>query len=179
MKARLKTIVLSALSTIAVFSAITYNSCTPDKCKAIACAYNGVCKDGACICPAGYEGAQCEVITRDKYAGTWTVMENGTYTSNAQYDIAIKYGITMTDMNITNFYNHIQAPVAVKIQGDSIFIPQQIVENYEIQGWGYLDREAYYAKHGKIVMRYTIKDLENNLTDDFGLHVGEESVWTR
>jgi hypothetical protein len=179
MKARLKTIVLSAVSVFAVFSAITYNSCTPDKCKAIACAYGGICKDGTCLCLAGYEGTQCEITTRDKYIGTWTVFENGTYTSNSQYDIAIKDGLTLTDLNITNFYNHIKSPVAVKIQADSIFIPQQVVEGYEIQGWGYLDREAYYAKHGKITMHYTIKNLENNLTDDFGLHTGEVSQWTR
>lgn len=179
MKPLLKSIVLTAISTIAVFSAVTYNSCTPDKCKAIVCAYGGVCKDGTCICPAGYEGTQCEVVTRDKYVGTWTVFENGTYTSNAQYDISIKSGATLTDLNITNFYNHIQSPVAVKINADSVFIPVQIVEGYEIQGWGVLDREAYYAKHGKMYIHYTIKNLENNLTDDFGLHTGETSIWTR
>ncbi len=179
MKARFKTIVLSALSAISVFSAVTYNSCTPDKCKAIACAYGGVCKDGDCICPSGYEGTQCEIVTRDKYAGTWTVIENGTYTSNAQYDLTFRYGATMTDMNITNFYNHIKSPVAVKIKADSLFIPQQVVEGYELQGWGVLDREAFYAKHGKIEVHYSIRNTETGYTDDFGLNGGEVSIWTR
>src|SRR5690349_5700349 len=98
MKARFKTIILSAFCAIAAFSAVTYSSCKTDKCKAIACAHDGVCKDGECICQSGYEGTHCEVITRDKYVGVWHVFENGTYTSNAQFDVSIRYGLTTTKM---------------------------------------------------------------------------------
>lgn len=178
MKARFKTIVLTALGAIATFSAITYTSCNNDKCKAIACAYGGVCKDGACICPTGFEGAQCETITRDKYNGVWHVFEKGTYTTNADFDITIQNGLTMTDMVITNFYNH-NLQVDMKITADTVLIPQQVKGNYEIQGHGTLDREAYYAKHGKITMWYTIKDLNTGLIDDFGVHSGTPSQWTR
>jgi hypothetical protein len=179
MKACLKTIVLSAVTAFAAFSAVTYSSCNNDKCKAIACAYGGVCKDGDCICPSGYEGTQCETITRDKYVGVWAVMENGTYTETSAFDVSIKPGLTMTDLVITNFYNKPDLNVGMKIKGDSIFIPQQVVTHYQIQGWGILDRDAYYAKHGKMDVHYTITDLDNGLTDDFGLHTGEISVWSK
>lgn len=180
MKARFfKTVIMSALGAIAAFSAITYSSCNNDKCKAIACAYDGVCKEGECVCKSGYEGPQCETVTRDKYIGTWTVFEKGTVTSSNTYVIAFKYGVGPTDMVITGFYNRLTSPVSARVKGDSVFIPQQIVENYEIQGSGYLDREAYYAKHGVITVRYTIKELNSGLVNDFGVNTGEASVWNR
>jgi uncharacterized membrane protein len=181
MKARFKTIVLSALSSVAIFSAVVIASCNEDKCKAIACAYGGVCKEGTCICAAGYEGTQCETITREKYAGVWTVFEKGTYTETAQYDVSFvnSNSGSMTDMNVKNFYNRITGNVAVKLKNDTVYIPVQVVQNYKIQGWGLLDREAYYAKHGKIVMHYMIEDLSNGLVNDFGVNTGQASIWQR
>lgn len=180
MKARIfKTIVMSALGAITAFSAVTYSSCNNDKCKAIACAYDGVCKDGACVCKSGYEGAQCETITRDKYIGVWTVFETGTVTTSNQYNLTFKYGVGPTDMLITNFYNHISSSVSARVKGDSLFIPQQVVENYEIKGSGVLDREAFYAKHGVLTVRYTIKDLNSGLVNDFGVNIGQASTWNR
>lgn len=178
MKARLKTIVLSALAAFSAFSAVTYTSCNNDKCKAIACAYNGVCKDGSCICPSGYEGPQCETITRNKFIGVWTVKETGTYTRSATFDISVKGGLTMTDVVISNFYDT-KIDVSAKVQGDSLFIPQQTVANYVIQGFGMLDKEAFYGDHGQMNVYYTIQNLDNGQTDDFGLHSGTVSVWTK
>ncbi len=179
MKARIKTIILSALGAIAAFSAITYSSCNNDKCKAIACAYGGVCKDGNCVCPSGYEGAQCETITRDKYVGVWTVFEKGTVTQSNSYDVTFKYGVGMTDMQITNFYNLLKSPVSVRLKADTIYIPLQTVDGYEIQGTGVLDRDAYYAKHGMLTIRYSIKNTQSGLVNDFGYNIGEPSVWNR
>jgi uncharacterized membrane protein len=175
MKARLKTIAISAFFAIAAFVTVTYSSCNSDKCKAIVCAYNGVCKDGACICAAGYEGTQCEIVTREKYKGVWNVFEKGTYTETTQYQISIDYGADMTKMVINGFNNNITQPVNIRINGDEITIPQQTISGYEIQGKGILKYDAYYAKHGQLTVRYTIRDLSNNMTNDFGVNSGEPS----
>jgi hypothetical protein len=179
MKASLKTILLSALGAIAAFTAVTSTSCTPDKCKAIVCAYGGVCKEGTCICPAGYEGYQCETITRDKFKGVWTVFENGTATNSAQYDVTIEFGASMTEMTIKNFYNKFQNDlVNIRIKGDSLYIPQQTINNHEIKGFGHLKDSKYYGEHAEMEMYYSIK-LPDGRVNDFGLNGGDVSVWTK
>ena len=66
MKDMLKPIILSSIAIIGVLFTVMYTSCKPDKCKAIACAYGGTCNDGSCKCLPGYEGPNCETITRKK-----------------------------------------------------------------------------------------------------------------
>ncbi len=181
MKARLKTIVLSAMSVIAAFTAVTYTSCNNDKCKAIVCAHDGVCKDGACICKAGYEGTQCEIVTKDKYKGVWNVFEKGTYTDANQYQVSIDYGPDATRMVINGFYDAVNGQVTMNIEGDNITIPQQKVDDrWVIQGTGTLKYDAFYANHGTLTVRYTIMDTQDaNRVNDFGVNSGKPSVWSR
>jgi hypothetical protein len=177
MKARLKTIILSALGAISAFSAVTYSSCSPDKCKAIVCAYGGVCKEGTCICPTGYEGYQCETIIRDKYRGVWRVFEKGSRSRTAAYEVTVDYGANMTDMVIKNFYNKLATPVNVRVKGDTMFIPQQTVEGYEIKGTGYLTESKHYGENGELRVFYSIK-LPDGRVNDFGVNdLGDVSLW--
>lgn len=44
-------------------------SCDP--CKDVNCQNDGVCDEGTCTCPSGYEGTLCEVAIRDKMIGTY------------------------------------------------------------------------------------------------------------
>src|SRR5690606_37217724 len=127
MKARFKTILFSALGAMTVFSAVTISSCNEDKCKAIVCAYNGVCKDGQCLCPPGYEGNQCEVITRERYLGVWTVTEDGTYSNAAQYPVDVVAGPNISELRIKNFRNSFVDEISAFVTGDTITIPEQKV----------------------------------------------------
>ncbi len=180
MKIGFKTILIPAVVVMAIFTTVTYTSCNSDKCKAIVCAYGGVCKDGACICAAGYEGTQCEIVTRDRYKGAWNVSEKGTYTDPAQYILSIENTTDVTKMVIKGFSNSIKSDVKMIINSDEITIPFQTVDSFEIQGTGLLKSEGYYAKHGQLTVRYTIKNLRNNMTNDFGVNPGTQpSVWTK
>lgn len=49
---------------------IFMTSCS-DPCKDISCNEVGTCDDGTCICDTGYEGANCETESREKFIGTW------------------------------------------------------------------------------------------------------------
>lgn len=179
MKARFKTIVLSAIGAIAAFSAVTTTSCEPDKCKAIVCAYGGVCKEGTCICPTGYEGYQCETITRERYKGVWTVFEKGTRTLPAQYDVVIEYGPTMIDLNIRNFYNKFkEETLSVTIKGDTLYIPQQTIQDHVIQGGGYITKSNYYGENGLMKIAYTVREPDGAV-NDFGVNAGVVSEWNR
>ncbi len=178
MKARFKTILLSALGALTVFAAVTISSCNNDKCKAIVCAYGGVCTDGACICPSGYEGPQCETITRARYLGIWVVTEDGTLTDAARYPVSVEKGDNITELRIKNFRNLLKEDVRAFVKGDTMYIPQQTVSNNSIIGSGYIVEDKYYGVNGKLVIRYKVTDQAGNV-DDFGIDAGDASLWNK
>lgn len=170
MKARLKTIVLTALGALSVFSAVTVSSCNEDKCKAIVCAYGGVCSDGTCTCLPGYEGPQCETVNRQRYLGNWTITENGSLTDAAQYTISVEKAENITEVRIKNFRNFFPDDIRGFVKHDTLYIPQQtsVVENltYTIVGSGVITSEPPYGQYGKLVVKYKVTDA-NGLVDDF------------
>lgn len=178
MKARFKTIVLSALGAISIFSTVTYTSCNEDKCKGIVCAYGGVCTDGECLCPTGYEGPQCEVVNRKRYLGNWKVTENGSITDAAQYTIVVEEGDNITELRLKNFRNRLTTPVKAYVQGDTLYIPQQVVEDHTIQGSGLLKFGPHYGKSGVLTVRYKVIEPNTNV-DDFGVDSGDPSLWNK
>jgi hypothetical protein len=181
MKARLKTFLLSSLGSIALFSAVTYTSCNNDPCKAIVCAAGGVCNDGDCICASGYEGNQCETETRQKFEGIWYVTEDGTISTTAQYTISVEGNAEpgkISELKISNFRNSFTQPVSAYVKADTLYIPQQTINNNTVQGIGYIGDDPFYGLHGIINLRYSVKNA-GNVTDDFGLGAGEPSVWNK
>ncbi len=178
MKARFKIVILSALGALTAFSAVTFSSCNEDKCKAITCAYGGVCSDGQCLCASGYEGVQCETITRQRYLGTWHVTEDGTFSNAAQYPISVEAGPNITEVRIKNFRNNLINDVQAYVKGDTINIPSQQVNGNSIYGFGYIVDDKYYGVNGKIIIRYRIKD-SNGIVDDYGVDGGEPSLWNK
>lgn len=60
---------LAAAVFMGITSVVTYTSCTNDSCKTLICRNGGTCSDEACTCPDGYEGQQCEVVSRHKFYG--------------------------------------------------------------------------------------------------------------
>ncbi len=78
----IRSVAFSALLTIGAFSAIMYTSCSKDACKDVVCKNGGTCANGTCSCPTGYEGTNCETLSRDKFIGNWSgsdVCTSGTY----------------------------------------------------------------------------------------------------
>jgi len=187
MKARFKTIILSALGAMAAFTAVTYTSCKPDKCKAIRCAYGGVCNEGTCICPTGYEGPQCEIITQNKFLGVWNVLEKGTLTSTAQYTASIDKNPNggLTDVLLKHFNNYFTSDINAQVKGDTLYIPQQIVQNYIVQGIGYLTPDKYYSTHATMSLRYSVQSTAPGSpvnaygTTEGGTVYGDPSLWNK
>ena len=56
---------------MALFGALTLQSCMKDPCKNVTCQNGGTCQDGNCECTLPWEGPKCEVDARDKFVGFW------------------------------------------------------------------------------------------------------------
>jgi hypothetical protein len=178
MKSTLRTIFASALVALSGFTAITLSSCTEDKCKGISCAYGGTCTEGRCNCPSGYEGPQCETINRDRYKGIWYVTEDGTLSNAAQYAIAIEGDAEMTQIKISTFNNQLRLNVKATVKGDTMVIPQQVVDGFTIEGNGVLKDSPHYGVHGEMTVKYYIIDPAG-VRNDFGFADGVPSFWNK
>ena len=89
----------------------------------------------------------------------------------------------MTQVKIYNFYNKFKEPVYANIKGDTITIPQQTLTieslgGYTISGKGYLNESLYYGENGELIMRYSIQEPSGK-TNDYGINIGEPSIWNR
>jgi len=62
-----------SLLTTAIFSGIIFTllivACEKNVCDGVYCQNGAACNSGVCNCPTGYEGAQCEIVSRDRYLG--------------------------------------------------------------------------------------------------------------
>ncbi len=68
----LKSIILTAFAFGAVAAAtISFSSCEQDSCTVLQCVNGGQCDEGACQCPDGYEGSECEIAVADRYVGVY------------------------------------------------------------------------------------------------------------
>jgi hypothetical protein len=56
---------------MALFGALTLQSCKKDPCRHVTCQNGGTCQDGNCRCSLSWEGSRCEVDARDKFVGSW------------------------------------------------------------------------------------------------------------
>ncbi len=182
MNSPLKKILIPA---IAVFVSLMAVSCNRDKCKTVVCAYNGVCNGGACICQAGYEGSNCETITRDKFLGDWTVFEKGSTTEAAQYPVSISASDNITAVIINNFNNYFTAPIppiTASVLGDTIYIPNQQIAGKVIFGKGYIYSNVTYGQYGSISMSYEVIDTATLRVDDYGYYapdLSNPSAWNK
>ena len=184
MKTTLRPLLFSALAIIAVFFAVVYSSCNPDKCKAISCAYGGTCNDGECKCLPGYEGTNCETITRSKFVGLWSVKEQGTVTPLRQYPLGIENDSAVTVVLIKNLYNYFNGQkIRALVQGDTLIIPNQQLMGKVVFGKGYIHSTTAFGVNSAISMSYEVIDTATQLVDDFGFYSSLDnsnpSEWAR
>lgn len=180
MKSILKAAFVASMS----LTAMLFNSREPDKCKAIVCANNGICnEDGSCTCPIGYEGTKCETITRDKFKGSWNVIEDGSLSSPEIYTTSVQNGVEIDQVIIRNFNNFSNSNVVAKVQNDTIFIPlQNMVQDgitKSVEGKGYFVSDETYPLHGYLLIKYRVIDSEGNINDYGYRGAGEPSKWTK
>jgi hypothetical protein len=130
------------ISTVCVFlilaTGVVFNACTKDPCKDISCKNNGVCRDGRCKCPSGFEGPFCQEKTYEKFIGTW----QGTYRCNGEVPmdrtVIIAPGEKPNEISMYNVFTQNNSIIAT-LDGDKITIPEQTTGNVVYKGSGYVE----------------------------------------
>lgn len=183
MKLTTKAILISTVTTISAFCAVLSTSCNSDKCKTVVCANRGICNGGSCTCPSGYEGTNCETITRKKFTGNWSVFEKGSASLAKQYQLNIVDGESVTYVNILNFNNLIRTPVRAYVDGDKLIIPNQQIQGKVVFGEGVIHSNVTYGQYGGITMKYMVQDSATLAKDDYGyeaaLDFSDPSNWNK
>ena len=171
MKANFKPLLLSSFLILSAFFAVIYASCKQDNCKAISCAYGGLCNDGVCKCLPGYEGTNCETITRKRFVALWSVKEQGTVTPLRQYPLGIENDTSVTVVLIRNLYNYFNGQkIRANVQGDTLIIPNQQLMGKIVFGKGYIHSTTAFGLNSAISIRYEVIDTATQLVDDFGYY---------
>lgn len=182
MRIQFKTVLLAALGIITFSTPLLLTSCKHDKCKETVCAYGGQCNDdGSCTCMTGYEGERCETVTRDKFKGVWTALEDGTLSNPNTYALSVEDGPAIDQVIIRNFYNKFNESINATVKGDTLYIPNQSITDsitYTVEGKGWVIPEAFYGLHGKMIVKYRIS-YPDGTYDDFGYIGGSPSEWTK
>lgn len=183
MKLTSKAIIISAITTISSLAAVVYSSCNVDRCKTIVCANGGVCNKGACVCPEGYVGTNCETVNRKRFTGIWRVFEKGSTSLAKQYAVNVTDGESITFVNIANFNNRFISSVRAYVDGDRIIIPSQHIEGKIVYGEGTLYSSVTYGQYGGITMRYVVQDSATLVKDDYGyesaIDFTDPSAWNK
>ncbi|MCF8449723.1 MAG: calcium-binding EGF-like domain-containing protein [Taibaiella sp.] len=102
-----------------LFSATYISSCTrpleefPYSCAGITCYNGGKCDSAKCICPVGYEGANCSKVTIEKFYGNWNVTSTNIGSDSIKnkgkktvYNVRLRNTATLTTFFIENFANN-------------------------------------------------------------------------
>ncbi len=120
----------TALFIMGIFWFTGYVACVKNHCLGVACANNGVCVDGICACPYGYEGAECGTEWYKKLDGTWKAEDRFINAADGRtftYDIKINgardsfyiYGLMDT-----------LTPVKAKMTSRFVFtLPGQVIDS--------------------------------------------------
>lgn len=134
---KLQVLAKSALTVLAFSTVLMLSSCA-DECKDVVCQNAGVCTDGICDCPNGYEGTLCESEVRAKFKGTWTVQDNCSQSGTSGYTVGVVNGTTINEVNITNFWEAFSAPVKATVTGNTISVALQEPDNddWTVSGQG-------------------------------------------
>jgi len=183
MKAYIRKTVFFTGLVLAIMSVMSFMACNRNKCNTVVCLNRGVCNDGACTCPVGYEGANCETEIRKKFTGNWRVFEKGSASLAKQYGVSVTNGEGVTDLLITNFNNYFHGRIRAYVEGTRIIIPVQRTEGKVVYGEGDLFTTVTYGQFGGITFRYIVQDSATLTKDDYGyepaIDFSEPSDWNK
>ncbi len=110
-------------------------------CEDVFCLNGGICHDGNCDCPVGFEGTKCEIRSVDKFIGTYESFDacymnaQQSYTATVQSDFTPITELTLKGLAPTFCSNDITAQIV--LHKTNFNIPfQKTCGNYYVSGEG-------------------------------------------
>lgn len=135
---QLKVVFSTVAFFILVATGVVFNACTKDPCAKMTCNNNGVCRDGRCKCPVGFEGPYCDIKTYEKFIGTY----QGTYRCDGSVPLEKMIIIAPGDQPYTvSLYNVLLQNDALNaiLDADKITIEEQTINNIVYSGNGFVE----------------------------------------
>ena len=127
-----KTILYTSLSVLTVFGILFYfSSCKPNACVtwAFYCRNGGTCKDGDCLCAAGYEGDSCQHPVNEKfnsyYACIRTRITNGSIPDDNDDTLRVKPVNDRFSIQIYSIRDSSMEVINASVNGNYVTIPDQ------------------------------------------------------
>ena len=126
--------------------------------KSFRCPNGATYSGGQCFCPTGYEGLNCDIMTRTRYLGTWTVTDSGSTSAPLRYPISIvAANPSPYQISFINFDNSFTEPVTANINGNEIYASGLLVMGKRI-----FIRGSYDLKTQKITLAYMYNDVNGS-----------------
>ncbi len=188
----IKSILNTGIVFLALFITETSTSCNkgnnqyvPDVIKRYPVCANGGIVDSfhyICLCPLGYEDTTCEVESRPKFIGNWSVSEKGSRSGAAQYAVNIQAGTNIYDVVIRNFNNYFLNPIKGYVSRDTIYILSQADQGKQVFGMGYIYSDLTGGKNGRIFLSYVVTNSITTLVNDYGYFSNDgsnPSLWSK
>lgn len=163
---RKSSLFIAAILSLVSFITITWLSCSKgdgslQRCEGVICENGGYChmdtvtKKPKCICPTGYEGANCATGSISKYIGTWDMTQiitgsdtSGFINDTSKFEVFVKRTATPTTFFIDNFadnkyYNEIVCTLdsanSFVFSIDTLSAYHMLFDNYKLTfGYGYI-----------------------------------------
>lgn len=79
-----------SLLLILVYSLILSTGCKKDPCEEVSCENGGICMDGECECPEGFQGNFCESFDLQQYFGTYNITYEGCFTTSENHTVSLE-----------------------------------------------------------------------------------------
>jgi hypothetical protein len=167
--------VLSSFVILTVFGITLLSSCGKDNplikngtiiepCKNVVCYNGGVCSDGRCNCPTGFEGTDCNTTWNNRYTGTYDAIDQCSSGNNYTVQIAPEVGKAdgIVIKNISKFCTDVNLSVTIGPDKTTLkILPQLYCSNYYISGRGTQSDDQKY-----INVWLTSRDSVNHTSSD-------------
>jgi len=103
-------------------------SCTRDKCKDTSCLNDGICLEGECLCPFGYEGEHCETAWNARFPGVWSVAASPQGTGDTTvYQVSLVASANPAQFYVMNFHEELDSIICKRTGARSFsFIDNQL-----------------------------------------------------
>jgi hypothetical protein len=103
----LKTAVLSAALFFGLAGTVLMAGCEADACLDLKCQNGGSCAENYCRCPSGFEGAECEFRTADRFLGTFVGMTTCDSSAKIQDTVTVFLVTSPSDVGIVRYADSI------------------------------------------------------------------------